>query len=199
MLVGYARTSTVEQEAGLSAQIRDLQAAGVEKVFSEKVSSVARREELARALDFMREGDTLIVTKLDRLARSVRDLLDIVDTVEGMDAHLRVLAMGLDTGGATGRMMLQVLGAVAEFERALMLERQREGIRKAQLAGKWPCPDCSRQEPGDRTHAGVGPRSLGDRATIGHRPLKCLSDREGRLMLVPLRESSNYSSSKSLA
>lgn len=168
--MGYARTSTVEQEAGLSAQIRDLQAAGVEKVFSEQVSSVALREELARALDFMREGDTLVVTKLDRLARSVRDLLDIVDTVEGMDANLRVLAMGLDTAGATGRMMLQVLGAVAEFERALMLERQREGIRKAQLAGKYkgraPTARAKSREIESMLASGVGASEIARRLGI---------------------------------
>jgi DNA invertase Pin-like site-specific DNA recombinase len=136
MLVGYGRTSTVEQEAGLEAQTRDLTAAGCEKIFSEQVSSVAERAELERALDFVRQGDTLVVTRLDRLARSVRDLLEIVDRIAAKGAALKVLAMGLDTGGATGRLMLQVLGAVAEFERALMLERQREGIRKAQAAGK---------------------------------------------------------------
>ena len=122
MLVGYGRTSTAEQEAGLEAQLRDLKAAGCEKVFSEQVSSVAKRDELGRALAFIRQGDTLVVTRLDRLARSVRDLLEIVDRIAAKGAALRVLAMGLDTAGATGRLMLQVLGAVAEFERALMLE-----------------------------------------------------------------------------
>ena len=78
MLVGYGRTSTVTQEAGLEAQERDLKAAGVEKLFTEQVSSVAAREEFEAALDYVRNGDVLVVTKLDRLARSIRDLCNIV-------------------------------------------------------------------------------------------------------------------------
>ena len=97
MLVGYVRTSTVEQQAGLQAQHRELETAGTEKLFSEQISSVAKRIELERALDFIREGDTLVVTKLDRLARSVRDLLDIVEHVKKKGANLKILAMNLDT------------------------------------------------------------------------------------------------------
>ena len=82
MLVGYARTSTVEQEAGIEAQDRDLREAGCERVFAERVSSLAKRAQLEAALDFVREGDTLAVTKLDRLARSVADLLAIVARLE---------------------------------------------------------------------------------------------------------------------
>lgn len=137
MLIGYARTSTVEQEAGLEGQIRELEADGAEKIFAEQVSSVANRIELQRALEFIREGDTLIVTRLDRLARSMKDLIDIVDQIAAKKAELRIRAMNLDTGTATGKLMLQVLGAVAEFERSLMLERQRDGIRKAKEAGKY--------------------------------------------------------------
>lgn len=137
MLIGYARTSTVEQEAGLQAQIRDLEALGAEKVFAEQVSSAAPRLELDRALDFIREGDTLIVTKLDRLARSVKDLLEIVDRIQAKAAALKIMAMDLNTQTSHGRLVLQVLGAIAEFERALMLERQIEGIRRAQALGKY--------------------------------------------------------------
>jgi DNA invertase Pin-like site-specific DNA recombinase len=140
MLVGYARTSTVEQEAGLEAQERDLRAAGVEKVFGERVSSVAKREKLEQALDYVREGDALVVTRLDRLARSTTDLLGIVGRLEAKGVGLRVLSMGgsdLDTRTPTGRLMLTMLGAVAEFERALMLERQREGIAKAKAEGAY--------------------------------------------------------------
>src|SRR5215470_7069748 len=97
MLVGYARTSTVEQEAGLEAQERDLKALGVEKLFSEQVSSVAEREKLTAAIDFIREGDVLVVTKLDRLARSMRDLMAIVDKIKAKGASLRILNMGMDT------------------------------------------------------------------------------------------------------
>jgi len=137
VLVGYARTSTVDQSAGYEAQRRDLQAAGCTKIFSEQVSSVSEREQLNSALDYLREDDVLIATKLDRLARSMRHLLEIVDRINEKKASLRVLGMSLDTETATGRMMLQVLGAVAEHERALMLERQREGIAKAKAEGKY--------------------------------------------------------------
>jgi DNA invertase Pin-like site-specific DNA recombinase len=137
MIVGYARTSTVEQTAGFEAQERDLKAAGVEKVFAEQVSSVAERGHLEAALDYVRNGDVLVVTKLDRLARSIRDLCSIVDRLEAKRVSLRILGMGLDTGTANGRLMLNVLGSVAQFEREVMLERQREGIAKAKGEGKY--------------------------------------------------------------
>ena len=141
MLIGYARTSTTDQEAGLEAQGRDLRAAGCEKLFVEQVSSVAKRPQLEAALDFVREGDTVVVTKLDRLARSVGDLLTIVARLEAKKVSLRVLSMSggqpLDTATAVGRLMLAVIGAVGQFEREMMLERQREGIAKARLEGRY--------------------------------------------------------------
>lgn len=148
--VGYARTSTVEQEAGLEAQQRDLASHGCTKIFSERVSSVAQRAELGRALDYLREGDVLVVTKPDRLARSVADLLGIVAKLEAKGVALRILSMGgqpVDTGSATGKLMLTMLGAVAEFERDLMLERQREGIAKAKDEGRYKgrAPTAQRQ------------------------------------------------------
>ena len=137
MIVGYARTSTVEQVAGFEAQERDLRTAGVEKVFAEQVSSVASRAQLEAALDFIRAGDVLVVTKLDRLARSVADLCAIVKRIEAKNAALRILAIGLDTATSTGKLMLNVLASVAQFEREMMLERQREGIAKAKGEGKY--------------------------------------------------------------
>jgi len=137
MLIGYARTSTADQDAGLAAQVRDLKAAGVEKVFREQVSSVAKREKLGQALDYLRDGDVLVVSKLDRLARSIRDLMEIVEAINGRGASLRILGLQLDTSTATGKLMLGILGSVAEFERAIMLERQREGIAKAKAEGKY--------------------------------------------------------------
>lgn len=139
MLVGYARTSTLDQTAGLDAQIDELNSAGCEKLFEEQVSSVdvAARHRLAEALDFIREGDTLIVTRLDRLARSVPHLLEVLDTLTAKGAALRILGMGVDTATPTGKLMLTVLGGIAEFEREIMLERQREGIAKAKVAGKY--------------------------------------------------------------
>lgn len=139
MLVGYARTSTLDQKASIEAQARDLTKAGCERLFSEQVSSVdvVNREQLALALDFIREGDALVVTKLDRLARSVGHLLTIVDTIKAKGADLRILNLGIDTATATGKLMLTVLGGIAEFEREIMLERQREGIAKAKADGKY--------------------------------------------------------------
>ena len=137
-LVGYARTSTLDQKAGLAAQLRDLKAAGCTKVFSEELSSIAtKRPELERALDYVRQGDTLIVTKLDRLARSVADLMRITEALKEKKVRLRILALNLDTGTPTGKLMLNLLGSIAEFERELMLERQREGIAKAKAEGKY--------------------------------------------------------------
>ena len=137
MKVGYARTSTIEQRAGYEAQIEVLATIGCDKVFKEQVSSVAKRDQLDAALDFIREGDTLIVAKLDRLARSVADLLRIKETLEAKGAHLKVLEPDLDTSTATGKLLFTMLGAIAKFERALMLERQREGIAKAKAEGKY--------------------------------------------------------------
>jgi DNA invertase Pin-like site-specific DNA recombinase len=135
--VGYGRTSTFEQQAGLEAQLRDLQAVGCQKVFSEQVSSVGKRPQLEACLDFIREGDTLVVTKLDRLARSTQHLLEIADLVKSKGAVLHILNLGADTGTATGKLMLTVIGAIATFEREMMLERQREGIAKAKAEGKY--------------------------------------------------------------
>lgn len=139
MLIGYARTSTLDQKAGLESQLRVLGDAGCEKVFEEQVSSVdvKARKKLAEALDYLRDGDTLIVAKLDRLARSVQHLLEILDTLGRKGVHLRILDLGIDTGTPTGKLMLTVLGGIAEFEREIMLERQREGIAKAKAAGKY--------------------------------------------------------------
>ena len=136
-IIGYARTSTTEQVAGLEAQRRDLKEAGCTKLFEEQVSSVAKRDQLEALFEFIRDEDVVVVTKLDRLARSMRDLMEIVDRIERKGASLRILAMNLDTSTPTGKLMLNVLGSVAQFEREMMLERQREGIAKAKGEGKY--------------------------------------------------------------
>ena len=140
MLVGMARTSTLEQKAGLESQIRDLKAYGCEEVFSEQVSSVGERPQLDNAIKSLRKGDKLVVTKLDRLARSVRHLGDLLDELEAKGAGLVILSMGgqqIDTTTATGKLMLNVMSSVAQFEREMMLERQKEGIAKAKAEGKY--------------------------------------------------------------
>src|SRR6266478_8936283 len=101
MRVGYARTSGVEQQAGLDAQFRDLKGVECEKNFSEQVSAIGERQQLEAAIDFIREGDTLVVTKLDRLARSTTHLLQIAEVLKAKGADLRVLDLNVDTGSAT--------------------------------------------------------------------------------------------------
>lgn len=137
MNVGYARTSSIDQVAGFEAQLEELQAVGCEKIFCEQVSSVATRTQLQAAIEFVRESDVLVVTKLDRLARSVSDLMAIIQTLEQKKVGMRILNLGIDTQTPTGKLMLTVLGGVAQFEREIMLERQREGVAKAKAAGKY--------------------------------------------------------------
>ena len=138
--VGYARVSTHDQQAGLDAQLRDLASAGCEEIFSEQVSAVAKRDRLTEALRFVRRGDCLCVTRPDRLARSTTDLLRIVEDLDRRGVGLVMLSMGgqqIDTRAPTGKLMVTMLGAVAEFERGLLLERQREGVAKAKADGKY--------------------------------------------------------------
>jgi DNA invertase Pin-like site-specific DNA recombinase len=136
----YCRTSTAEQVAGLAAQERDLRAAGAERIVSEQISSVAKRPGLESLLASLAAGDVLIVTKPDRLARSTAHLLSIVEDLNRRNVGLILLSMGgerMDTRNPTAKFMLTMLAAVAELERTLMLERQREGIRKAKADGKF--------------------------------------------------------------
>ena len=152
MLVGYARTSTTEQVAGLAAQVRDLEAAGCEKVWQERVSSVAERLALKEALAFLREGDTLVITKIDRLARSTLHFWELVQNLQSRSVALRILNLGgevVDTASATGRLTLTIFAGFAQFEREIMLERQREGIAKAKAEGKYKgrAPTARAKEP----------------------------------------------------
>ena len=137
-IIGYARTSTIDQVAGLEAQIAELKAAGCAKIFSEHGSGVdTDRLELAKALEYARDGDVFIVAKPDRLARSVGDLLGTVKRLQSRGVEVRILSMNLDTTTATGKLILGVLASVGEFERELMLERQKAGIAKAKAEGRY--------------------------------------------------------------
>jgi DNA invertase Pin-like site-specific DNA recombinase len=181
MKIGYARTSTVEQIAGLEAQERELQAAGAEKVFSERVSSVAKREQLETALDFCRAGDVLVVTKLDRLARSMTDLVAITSKLKAKGVELQVLAMNLDTSTPTGKLMLNLMGSFAEFEREITLERQREGVARAKAEGKYrgraPTAQRKSAEVVQLRAQGVKPEEIANKLGISRasvfRVLKC--------------------------
>jgi len=181
MRIGYARTSTIEQQAGFEAQERDLSAAGCERVFSEQVSSIAKRDQLEAAVEFIREGDTLVVTKLDRLARSTRHLNEIVDTLQAKGSHLQVLDLGINTGTATGELILTIIGGIAQFERALMLERQREGIAKAKAEGKYKGRAPTARAKSDQVLAlkaqGVGAAAIAKQLEIGRASVyRILSD-----------------------
>jgi DNA invertase Pin-like site-specific DNA recombinase len=173
MLIGYARTSTIDQKAGFEAQIEELGKAGCDKIFEEQVSSVdiEARTQLAATLSYIREGDTLVVTKLDRLARSVSHLMQILDALTAKSAHLRILGLGIDTAGPTGKLILTVLGGMAEFERGIMLERQREGIARAKAAGKYkgrkPTARAKSKEVMGLHEGGTGPSEIARQLGIG--------------------------------
>jgi len=173
VLIGYLRTSTSEQVAGLEAQRRDLIGAGCEKLFEEQVSSVAVREQLTQAIDFVRSGDTLIVTRIDRLARSTSDLLGIIATLERKEVALRILDFSgsvVDTASPTGRLLLTMMSAIAEFERRLMLERQKEGIAKAKAEGRYKgrAPTARAKTPQiiSLAHEGLGASVIAQRLSV---------------------------------
>ncbi|RYG35791.1 MAG: recombinase family protein, partial [Burkholderiales bacterium] len=135
MLVGYARVSTREQDAEL--QRVALRAAGCERVFEETASGAQRdRPQLVAALDFMRKGDTLAVWKLDRLARSLKQLIETVEFLDERGAHFRSLTEGIDTATPNGRLIFHVFGALAEFERSLIRERTVAGLAAARARGR---------------------------------------------------------------
>lgn len=170
MLVGYARVSSTGQS--LDIQNEALADAGCEKIFAEKVSgrSTHDREELARVIDFVRDGDTLVVTRLDRLARSVADLHQIIERLTEKKVAFKCLNQsGVDTDSSTGRLMLAILGAVAAFENDIRLERQREGIAKAKLEGKYkgrkPTVDNVRVK--ELRDTGLGPAAIAREMGIG--------------------------------
>ncbi|EJN7218962.1 recombinase family protein [Enterobacter cloacae complex sp. 2024EL-00232] len=132
--VGYARVSTTGQN--LDTQLAAL--TGCEKIFREKISGAKDdRPELQAMLEFVREGDTVQVTKLDRLARNTRHLLEVSEYLQGKGVALNILNIGINTATPTGKLMLTMIGAIATFEREMMLERQAEGIALAKLKGKY--------------------------------------------------------------
>lgn len=173
MLIGYARSSTLEQVAGIEAQVRDLQAVGCDKVFSEQVSSVdvAGRHQLAQLIDYARDGDTVVISDLSRLARSVPHLLSILDTLNRKGASLRILNMGIDTSTPTGKLMITILGGISQWEREIMLERQREGVAKAKAEGKYkgrkPTAMAQADEVRRLKAEGVGATEIASRLGIG--------------------------------
>lgn len=185
---GYARVSTTDQD--LSIQEAALKAAGCEVVRSEKRSgtTTAGRVELRTLLDFAREGDTIIVTRIDRLARSVADLAGIVRELEGKGVALKATEQPIDTESAAGRCFLQMLGVFSEFETAIRYERQMEGIAKAKAAGVYRGrrPSVSADAIRELHDAGHGPSAIAAKLGISRmsvyrslRPATSKSDRKG--------------------
>ena len=133
MLIGYARVSTTEQETRL--QLDALRSAGVTTIFSEKTSGIGPRPQLHKALSALRPGCTLVVYKVDRLARSLKDLLRLLEDLRRSGCSLRSLTEPVDTSSAMGELVLQILGAVAQFERSIIRERCEAGRRAAMTRG----------------------------------------------------------------
>ena len=135
MLIGYARVSTLDQKPAL--QIDALKSAGCERIFTEKASGAQRdRPELKAALEYLRSGDTLAVWKLDRLARSMRQLIETVEELQARGIELRSLTESIDTSTPGGRLVFHIFGALAEFERAVIRERTSAGLAAARERGK---------------------------------------------------------------
>ena len=135
MIIGYARVSTDDQK--LEAQTAALTEAGAERVFADKITGSARsRPQLDQMLDHLREGDVVVVTKYDRLARSLRDLLDIVESIAARGAGFRSLAEDIDTTTPAGRLVFHVFASIAQFERERISERTREGLQAARKRGR---------------------------------------------------------------
>lgn len=178
--IGYARVSATDQD--LALQIAALQMSGCDIVRSEKASGTTRagRGELATILDFIREGDTLVVTRVDRLARSVGDLQDIVRILKLKGASLKATEQHIDTSTAAGKAFLDMLGVFAEFETNLRRERQMEGIAKAKAAGVYKRKRKNSVEPeAVRKLAGEGVWRFGDRPTVRDWPRERLPGAQG--------------------
>jgi DNA invertase Pin-like site-specific DNA recombinase len=169
-IIGYARVSSVGQS--LDLQDEQLKAAGCEKVFSEKFTGTTTtgRDQLSAAIDYAREGDVLVVTRMDRLARSLGDLKNIVDHLNAKSVGFRALQQGaIDTTRSDGRLMLNILASFAEFETDIRKERQLEGIAKAKAAKvyKGRKPSVPVAEVRRLASEGVGPTEIGKRLGIG--------------------------------
>ena len=166
---GYARVSSFDQD--LTVQQKALKAAGCEVIRTEKATGTRRdgRTELQTLLDFLRPGDTLVVTRIDRLARSMKDLKDIVHELKAKNVSLRATEQPIDTGTAAGKAFLDMLGVFAEFETNLRRERQLEGISAAKEAGvyKGRKPSIRPEEIRKLAAEGVGPSEIGAEEAMG--------------------------------
>ena len=194
-IYGYARVSTSDQD--VSIQEAALRAAGCDVIVAEVGSGTSRqgRTELQRLLDFVRAGDVIIVTRIDRLARSIADLASIVAFLEGRGARLRATEQPIDTSTAAGRAFLQMLGVFAEFETAIRRERQMEGIAKAKAAGVYrgrkPSIDAARVRA--LAAEGLGGTEIARRLDVSRASVYRLLAKFGRDFAQVLKSSSDLS------
>jgi DNA invertase Pin-like site-specific DNA recombinase len=169
MMYGYARVSTTDQS--LDLQVQALKAAGCQVVRAEKVSGTTRdgRTELETLLQFIREGDVLVVTRIDRLARSISDLQDIVRTLRAKGGSLKATEQPFDTGDIYGELTMNLLGVFADFETKLRKERQLEGIAKAKVEGRYKGrkPSVDLAQVRKLKDEGLGPTEIAKRLGIG--------------------------------
>lgn len=175
MIYGYARVSTSDQETTL--QIDALKRAGVEQIYQEKASSIGVRTEQKKLLATLEKDDLLIVYKLDRLARSLKDLLSILEQLDKAGCHFRSLTEPIDTVSPAGRLMLNILGSVAEFERSLIRERSIAGQLAAMNQGRYPgrprrLSDCQELELFERWAAGESKADLTRHYNVSHDVVK---------------------------
>ncbi len=166
---GYARVSATDQN--LDAQIEKLQAAGAEVIRSEKVSGTSRdgRDELATIMEFLRDGDTVLVTRIDRLARSVRDLMNIVHELSERGVRVKATEQSFDTGDIYGEMTMNLLAVFADFETKLRKERQMEGIERAKERGvyKGRKPTIDADQVRSLKKQGMGATAIARELSIG--------------------------------
>ncbi len=178
---GYARVSSIDQD--LTIQEEALRAAGCDTIRSEKISGTSRegRQELETLLEFLHEGDTLVVTRIDRLARSIRDLQNLVHDLRARGVTLRATEQPIDTSNAAGKAFLDMLGVFAEFETNLRKERQMEGIAKAKAKGiyKGRKPTIDAAEVAKLRAEGLGATEIAKRLKIGRASVyRVLRDRQ---------------------
>ena len=171
MKIGYVRTSTVDQKASLQEQQRVLKEEGCEKIFIEEASAVGNRPILEQALDFVREGDHFVVKSMDRLARSISHMVELSKVLEDKGVVLKVLNMNIDTSTPTGKLLTNLIISISQFERELMLERQRIGIAAAKSQGKYkgrkPTPDSTKEQILNMVQEGMKKRHIAKELGIG--------------------------------
>jgi DNA invertase Pin-like site-specific DNA recombinase len=169
--IGYARVSTTSQDYDL--QIEALKKAGCNKIFSEKqsASSMKSRTQLKECLNYLRDGDTLVITRIDRLARSLRDLQNLVHDLKNKGIDLKATEQPINTSSAAGKAFLDMLGVFAEFETNLRKERQLDGIEKAKANGKYkgrkPTAQAKAQQVKDMTKKGMTRQAVANELNMG--------------------------------